>query len=319
MPPILDEISKALRKYHIIIKVFKSGGALIGGALISSANWLGEEVPFLGQNSDTFMVVGIVLVLLSVVLIIFIDDTAPGVIKRNLDLDIENRDLVADIRYLADYSRHTLATLSVMSGCRGILDYAINDIKASNAWLSEFSVAVLKIITERKCTLFGIGDEYWNFSVYFFDADQRRLNCLGCSRPDGYDFGDNHRSWASGEGHIGLAFARGQEIVFSDASRDELKAVLGTNGSNYKPDDSVNYRSLASLPISLNGEEPIGVIIATSDVVGRFKNEYELEERDWDRIEVLRQAAGFLAILYEMQQNHGKTGEKLDATPEEQS
>ena len=80
--------------------------------------------------------------------------------------------------------------------------------------------------------------------------------------------------------------------------------------------------SLASIPISLDQRSPLGVLIATSDATGRFKNQAEREANEWDRADILREAASSLAIAFglldafERGSNDGAQGDaEHDARP----
>lgn len=159
---------------------------------------------------------------------------------------------------------------------------------------------VLSIFAERRTALFGISDEYWNFSVYRYVSEEDGLVCIACRRDKKEDEDEEHRRWEPGEGHVGLSFSRATEIIFSDATKPELRPVLEAKGTNSRGYDSSRYVSLASMPISTDGSRPLGVLIATSDKLGRFKNDNERGERDWESADTLREVASNLAIIFQL-------------------
>ncbi|MFZ3582617.1 hypothetical protein ACOI1H_10655, partial [Loktanella sp. DJP18] len=67
-----------------------------------------------------------------------------------------------------------------------------------------------------------------------------------------------------------------------------------------------------SMPISTDGDHPLGILIATSDRVGRYKNESERDDRDWEREDVLREVAAYLAILFKLIHDDQKSGGNND-------
>jgi hypothetical protein len=58
----------------------------------------------------------------------------------------------------------------------------------------------------------------------------------------------------------------------------------------------VRYRSIASIPIRLTGEQPVGILVATSDVPQRFRLNQHDEDNARDTVEPLRVLANALAL-----------------------
>jgi GAF domain-containing protein len=72
--------------------------------------------------------------------------------------------------------------------------------------------------------------------------------------------------------------------------------IIRGRGENARDYDVDTYRSFASIPISIPGrEQPLGVLVATSDVVGRFIQDGG--EDALDTVEVLRALGNALATL----------------------
>ena len=169
---------------------------------------------------------------------------------------------------------------------------ALPDLQAQVGYL-------LDLLVQEKGTLFGIGDEKWAFNVYRWNADSERLEMLACRRWSRHSEEQPHRSWASGEGHAGLAFKQGTEQVCGDANEPSLNSLITAQGSQYREYDPSVYVSFASLPIKLGDQKaPLGVLVATSDRKNRFVTEeaaFSAGKRD--TVEALRTVADTLATM----------------------
>jgi hypothetical protein len=182
----------------------------------------------------------------------------------------ENQDLEETIDDLRRYIEWSDKLNMITDTMRVAVDLAIQDEDTNvNHHIEE----MLDLLASNKQGLFSMGDEQWNFSVYVFDEEKNQLLCVACRRPARNDEQREHRAWRPGEGHIGQSFLMKRPLVvadskdpnvrgFFDAPRDKLVAGY---------DDSDRYRSLAAIPFGLAGSaDPIGVVVATSDVPGRF-------------------------------------------------
>lgn len=151
---------------------------------------------------------------------------------------------------------------------------------------------ILSIVVESRSTFFGFSDsELWNFAVYIHNSGQNILNPVWreCHErlkpPEGFG-----RSWPASEGHVGLAFTQKVPQITSDATVAEIADIVKGRAERHRESDLRNYRSFASLPLMLeDGNEPIGVLVATSDQIGRF---------DKANTKILRDAARILAKIY---------------------
>jgi GAF domain-containing protein len=130
---------------------------------------------------------------------------------------------------------------------------------------------MLDLVLSQKADLFGIGDERFNFAIYLPDPGQETLSCFCCRRRDRADEEAPHRSWPMGHGHVGRAFQDERELIASDVQDATMEAYFRTPDHLARKDDSARYRSLAAVPIMIGGAKPLGVLIATSDVPGRFR------------------------------------------------
>lgn len=120
--------------------------------------------------------------------------------------------------------------------------------------------------------------ENWNLGVYIFNENTNELDC--CFRDTapsflGRRFG-SERSWAPGEGHIGVAFALKASQVTGDITKAENRDtfLIETDSPKFKQEDTKKYRSFVSAPIVKLDDQGkqfcVGVIYGTSDRPHRF-------------------------------------------------
>lgn len=298
-----------LRKAGGLIRTLKIVGTVWGASLIALSPWVGSQAFEQAAAVETGMlVVGLVLSVFSSLALVYVDQTTPELIEENLRVLDENEKLSADLESAYLYQDHLLARTTVNSQVRELVEAAIIENCSSVEQASKFAKSILSVFVERRLSLFGIGDEHWNFGVYYYDQCKDRLVCIACRREKAEEEDQDHREWEPGNGHVGLAFARAAEIIFADASIPELRPVLEAQGENKRESDANLYVSLASVPISSDGSKPLGVLIATSNEAGRFKSDQERTPDDWENTDTLREVAASLAIILQMIHASGKLG-----------
>ncbi|GAA5075170.1 hypothetical protein N0B44_10365 [Roseibacterium beibuensis] len=292
---------KNFRKYGGLIRILKIAGTVVGASLVAASPWIG------GQNFEAAVIIepimlfgGLCIAVLSSLALIFLDQTTPDLVAENLSVLKENEDLKSELRYANSYQDHLLARITVSSQVNKLVEEAVSEGCSTREQASKYAQSILGVFAERRQSLFGIGDEYWNFAVYIFDSKKESLVCVACRRDRKEDQEEEHREWAPGNGHVGLAFSRATEIIFADATVPELRPVLEATGENFREYDYTRYKSLASIPISNDGENPLGVLIATSDRAGRYKSDQERTDDDWENTGSLREVAESLAIILRM-------------------
>lgn len=127
-------------------------------------------------------------------------------------------------------------------------------------------------IAEERDQLFGFKrNELWSFAAYIYDPEKRLLVPIWRRKHPHHPSSGPGRTWAAGSGHIGLAFRDCATKITSDAAAPEIRELV-TPVKETQPYDATTYRSFVSEPIGPveNGRPPIGVLVATSNVVGRF-------------------------------------------------
>jgi hypothetical protein len=157
---------------------------------------------------------------------------------------------------------------------------------------------MLDLLVASKSTLFGMGDEQWNFSIYLWNGGAGQLDCIACRRPARTDEDAPHRSWRPGEGHVGKAFQMRRALTCADSTDPNVRSFFDApEDKRAGYDDSQRYRSLAAVPFQLPGAEgPTGVVVATSDVPGRFRP--TIDGGDDESVLPIRALSKTLATLF---------------------
>ena len=300
-----------LRRSNRVIKLIKIVATAGGAALLAFSSWkLSEGSGQAPVYVHVLFWIGLIVTVLGSLILTFLDDTTADILADNLKLSTDKDTLVDNIDYADEFVDYLLKRVSLNSQIREILETAVTDGVGADPKLDGFLQSILGLLVERKLKLFGIEDESWNFAVYVYDRAGDNLVCRACMRSTELADDYEHRVWPNGDGHVGLTFDRGRELIFADATRDELKPVIGAKGENVRDEDDELYKSLAAIPISANGKDVAGILIATSSTIGRFKTEADRDEKDWDREDVLREVAAQLAIIFEL--HHYSTRDQGD-------
>lgn len=143
--------------------------------------------------------------------------------------------------------------------------------------------------------------EHWTISVYLFrktDQDHdHRLHCVSTLRADRAREQKRYRSWGLGEGVVGYAFQARKEIIVEDARDLSVAGWILIPERLKQEDDFHYYVSMVGVPIQVDhSDEPIGVVMATSDRAKRFAID-EMDGRGTDEIEPLRLLADMVALM----------------------
>lgn len=163
--------------------------------------------------------------------------------------------------------------------------------------------SILDRLIEHKSGLFGMGDDRWTLGIYVLEGDRLRLPVTRRWSRDNENSG--HREWASGEGHVGQAFRARRALVCADSRTPEVAGFMEATGSNARGYDGELYVSFASLPLMIGDrEEPLGVLVATSDQAGRFMPANG-DGETMDTVEPLRLAANVIATILCLTESDG--------------
>jgi hypothetical protein len=192
-----------------------------------------------------------------------------------------------------------LAKSAVLGLTVDSMRYAI-DVAVSPGPAPIFEAQVRELLDQlvvAKHTLFGMGDELWNFSVYLWRPEAGELSCIACRRPARSDEEAAHRSWAPGEGHVGKAFQMKRALICEDSTDVNVRGFFDApEAKRAEYDDATRYRSLAAIPFVVPGDsEPAGVVVATSNIKGRFQPTAEGD--DYESVKPVRALSKTIATL----------------------
>lgn len=211
------------------------------------------------------------------------------------DAEIERQQ--AEIDALAEDFSWLTTLLATTIALRDVVGDVLTSGPGDQAAQSNRLGTMLDLALSNKFILFGIEDERWNFGIYLPDERGETLLCKACRRRDRADENAEHRAWPKGMGHIGRAFGEAREFVAEDVKQPAVEAYFVAPPPLGRPDDSDRYRSIAALPILIGSPPPLGVLVATSDMPGRFKPPGAIGGGGPDTVEPLRALAAALAML----------------------
>jgi len=160
----------------------------------------------------------------------------------------------------------------------------------ARAW-TEVIDPILGPICEAQTRTIPVADgELWSVAVYVFDPEAGRLRPVWWRRDPAHPSPRPSRTWAPGEGHVGLAFKAGRPLYEEDATRSGVADSLQVPADLKRSYDREAYVSFASVPFGPSGAVlRRGVIAATSGRKGAFGGA--------ENALALRHAAGLLEAV----------------------
>ncbi len=190
-------------------------------------------------------------------------------IAKMQDGEARLSELVDRLAFETNYSASVRSAILTLSRQRittiGGLEKAIHDLASPLDLEGEF--------------IFNIGpSESWSFAVYLYSTNRDLLVPVWRRKAKNHKSprSDLGREWARGEGHVGKAFVDQRMIITGDAQHPDAEPFSAVPTSKERPYDRAVYRSFASVPIGpllTSDGRPYGVLVATSDRVGRFSRE----------------------------------------------
>jgi hypothetical protein len=288
--PLLMRFARWRRRVKIGLVI---GGVLVAGGAGAAANLVSPTIKW---PLYIVQILGLLMVFAGAALVEFLDEGAADAIKRANELTdaVEERDdAIASLEEDFEYFTRLYA---VAAALREVIERVIAlGPGTEDAQRRRFG-AMLDVLVANKAILFGMDSDRWNFAIYLYDSVAGTLDCIACRRPIWAEEEAPHRSWKPGEGHVGIAFQMRREIVAADTSEPEARALFDALSPLRREDYLDRYRSIASIPIRLVGKEPIGILVATSDVRGRIWLHERGEDTAREPVEPLRILANALAL-----------------------
>ena len=277
-------------------------GLTIGGAFIAAAAKVTESFadPKWRWWLGAAQFLGLAMVAAGAALIEFLDENTAEALARASDLarTVKERDealgsLEVDYKFSAQLQ-------STMVALREVVNQVATSGPGSEAAQRARLGTMLDFIVAGRVPLFGMDVDSFNFAIYVYEEATQMLNCVACRRPHRAEEEAAHRSWEPGEGHVGMAFQKQREFIAEDTSQTDAKQLFEAPETKRRSDDVDRYRSIASIPIRLGGEGPVGVLVATSDVAGRFYLPKEGADPARDPVEPLRALARDVALTLKL-------------------
>lgn len=212
---------------------------------------------------------------------------APEVYAHMFTIEKERDSLKNAVSLLSILQELCLVYFSVIRNHLCLLTY---DEKT----LRDVIVNICDLVADDRSELFGIeSNEIWSLSCYIYSSKEEVLRCVWRAKSKRHPSRGAARDWKPGCGHVGLAFANAQTKICPDATAPGVWETV--SGPDPLPYDRKAYVSFASQPIMADEVTlPYGVLVATSNKVGRFDTETGL---------ALRQAAGAIATLVRLKYN----------------
>ncbi|MBS4047162.1 MAG: GAF domain-containing protein [Alphaproteobacteria bacterium] len=278
------------RKIQIGFVVF---GVVVAGSGEALSNMVPEDYK---QYCYAAWVVGLAAAFVGGVVVAFIDDGEPEALSIANEAVSELRAQDAEIDELEAEFTWITHLYAVSQFYRELIEAAFLQGNVSPQVQKSRRAAMLDQLLAEKETLLGVRDERWNFAIYLYNSENGLLECDTCRRPTRAEEEAPHRSWSPGEGHIGLAFQSKRRIIAANTSEPEASALFDAPESKRLESDRALYKSIASIPILLNNEQPVGVLVATTDVERRFSASRD-GSGSRDSVEPMRQLASALALL----------------------
>lgn len=268
---LLSKATSARRALQVFIPVATAIVALLKGFTPQTAP---IEV---ATGSAVIQVTLLLIVALAGTVIVCTDKSATSVVhdaQKALDGREEAERALSESNLVIEELEGALARAvrieDIVDAMRAVVDVAICQDNITEEKMKEWVTDLLDFMVTDKLTLFGIADEQWNFSVYTFDPETSELICIVTRRPTTKEEDAPHRSWRAGEGHVGKAFQARKPLVCADSTDANVRGFFDAPTEKLKEYDPDRYRSLAALPIQSDGGIPLGVLVATSEIVGRF-------------------------------------------------
>ncbi|EEB85944.1 GAF domain-containing protein [Roseobacter sp. GAI101] len=268
----LDSLSLSVKTLRLVALVVGVGMSAVG------YYFRGSEHPILSENADTIWLVGLSMLLLANLVLVFVDKQSVELLKS---LHAKETEVEATEQTVSELS-HDNTTLTAWLALTKLLSELTDQAMAADTVDRETTIrlykAAVEFIAEYKGRLFGFNDDYANIAIYEFDQSRGELVCVACYRTRPSDAEVEHRSWKPGEGHVGKAYELQTELVCSDARVPDVSAWISAPPEKFREEDTNRYVSLAAIPIALEAERPLGVVIMTSSEPYRFVNFQQVDD-----------------------------------------
>lgn len=274
--PSSDHALELIRPFARLVKTAKWVLNSVGVVGIGVGQiWTSSQIEWQIKSAPIVFWIGVSTVVATTLILLFIDkDGASLIIDLNASETLAKKQSEY-IDYLKRREEVLLSWQSITKLLSELLDQALTTSEINPDKKEVFFSAVVEILADYKFSLFRIADEYCNISIYEHSADTDCLECIACYRSRPSDARGEHRTWKVGEGHVGKAFELKRELVCGDSSAPDIKPWISASPTNFDERDDERYVSVAAVPIAVNADEPVGVLVVTSSEPMRFANANE--------------------------------------------
>ncbi|RAP39673.1 hypothetical protein BYZ73_19325 [Rhodovulum viride] len=255
-----------------------------------------QEEGWVYDNASEIFYVGVSILLLTNLLLVFIDKQAIETLKSLYEEEEKVRALQVELSELKVDFNVTVAWLTLTKLMTELVDQAIAAEAIDAATSERLYNTVVEFIADYKMRIFGMGDDYLNISIYQFNEKTEELECIACYRSRPSDAKGPHRTWRRGEGHVGKAFELQNELICADARVPDVAAWVAAPPGKYRPKDREQFVSLAAVPIAIDTASPLGVMIMTSSEPFRFVNSDDVESARNEMCDIQRAKLAVAAL-----------------------
>ena len=268
-----DHLLDYIRPLARVLKAARLITSALGVVAIAvGQTWMTSQTVWQNEWASSIFWCGVGAIVVTGFILLFFEKDSASLLLDLHDSEVLISDQSDHIRYLERREEILLSWQSVTKLLAELLDQALTDSDLNPEKKKIFYTAVVEILADYKFSLFRIADEYCNISIYEHSAETESLGCTACYRSRPSDALGAHRTWKVGEGHVGKAFELQRELICGDSSAPDIKPWISASPDNFDERDDERYVSLAAMPIGVNADEPIGVLIVTSNVPMRFAN-----------------------------------------------
>ncbi|MBL8572996.1 MAG: hypothetical protein JNM13_04905 [Hyphomicrobiaceae bacterium] len=284
-----------IRTRRFIQNMLVIGGLVLAGGSEALSNW--DSLAAWKGHLVTLWPVGLLLSAAGSIFLYWIDRSDPEILLEAEKAIVEAENRAAIIGRLEEDFFWFSRVYSLSNFLREIVEQVELQGSGDGEEQAKRFGFMLDLLVADKGVLFGMNDDRWNFAIYLFNRASGELDCVACRRPIRAEEEATHRSWKPGIGHVGIAYQTARTIVAADTSEPEARALFDAPEGLRNSDDVERYRSIASVPIRLQDESPIGVVVGTSDVPERFHLKRPNDDAARDPVEPIRSLAIHLAML----------------------
>lgn len=215
--------------------------------------------------------------------------------------------------YLAeaeDLYEAELTRLSHWQAAHEVMNLILEQVATSDSRLPEEVIIQRLFMISRRSIVIALGfriEDIWAIKVYqsvnTSDFSKGALRCIAAIRAIEAEL-SQERIWPVGVGVAGTAFSRGAAVIVPDLLAIEYPLLSETQKT--RRIDSL-YRSFVADPISLNDEEPWGVLEVATNRADHFNTE------DSGFVSIAHAIAGFVRLAIQINRSRTITLSEANA------